>query len=167
MTTQNTGTPAGADQPMPADQPARGGQPQRAPADQQVPAAQPLPDPAVTGAASSAERAPGAAEASAPPPPVHHKVRRTRAGGVWVTLAIAAVILVLLLVFILGNLKQADVSLFGAHADLPLGVALLLAAVAGAIIVIIPGTGRIVQLRRIAHRHRHADAQQTDGPPPH
>jgi uncharacterized integral membrane protein len=145
MTTQNTGTPAGADQPVPAG------------ADQPIPA--------VTGAASSAEPAPGAAEPSAPPP-VQHKVRRTRAGGVWVTLTISAVVLVLLLVFILGNLKQADVSIFGAHAEVPLGVALLLSALAGAIIVIIPGTGRIVQLRRIAHRHRRADAQQAGGQPP-
>ena len=74
-------------------------------------------------------------------------------------LTISAVVLILLLVFILENLKRADVSFFGAHANLPLGVALLLSAAAGALIVIIPGTGRIVQLRRTARRHRRLDTQ--------
>lgn len=148
MTTQNTGIPAGAGQPVPGGSPDSAGSPRSA-----SPAA---------GLAPSAEPAGGQAEPNTPPPAPHHKVRRTRVGGVWVTLAVSAVILILLLVFILENLKRADVSLFGAHADLPLGVALLLSAVAGAIIVIIPGTGRIVQLRRIAHRHRNADAQQAD-----
>ena len=74
-------------------------------------------------------------------------------------LTISAVVLILLLVFILENLKRADVSFFGAHANLPLGVALLLSAAAGALIVIIPGTGRIVQLRRTARRHRQQDTQ--------
>ena len=151
MTSHNSGTPAGADQSAPAESPVAAGPPQ--------------PAPAVTGPASSAEPAPGQAETNTAQALPHHKVRRTRVGGVWVTLAVSAVILILLLVFILENLKRADVSLFGAHADLPLGVALLLSAVAGAIIVIIPGTGRIVQLRRVAHRHRHADTQQADGPP--
>jgi uncharacterized integral membrane protein len=76
-----------------------------------------------------------------------------------VTIAVAAVVLILLLIFILENLKSADVSFFGAHAHLPLGVALLLSAAAGALIVIIPGTGRIVQLRRTARRHRQQEAQ--------
>ncbi len=87
-----------------------------------------------------------------------HKVRRTRAGGVWVGLALGAVVLVLLLVFILENEQRANVGYFGAHGQLPLGVALLLAAVAGALLVIIPGTARIIQLRRTARRHRAVDA---------
>ena len=45
-------------------------------------------------------------------------------------------------------------SLFGAHPDLPLGVALLLAAVLGALVVALIGTARIVQLRLVAKRHR-------------
>jgi uncharacterized integral membrane protein len=92
-------------------------------------------------------------------PPRHHRIRRTRAGGVWVALAVSAVVLILLLIFILENLKRADISLFGAHMSLPIGVALLLAAAAGALIVVIPGTARIVQLRMTARRHRRVDAQ--------
>ena len=98
-------------------------------------------------------------------PPRHHKIRRTRVGGVWVALAVSAVVLVLLLIFILENLKRADISLFGAHVSLPIGVALLLAAAAGALIVIIPGTVRIVQLRMTARWHRRVDEQEAGAAP--
>jgi uncharacterized integral membrane protein len=145
MTIQNGEFPAESDQPVPAVSP------------------QPVPDspPQVVPetAAQPVEAGPAGPEAAVAPPPRQHVIRRTRVGGVWVMLTISAVVLILLLVFILENLKRADVSFFGAHADLPLGVALLLSAAAGALIVIIPGTGRIVQLRRTARRHRHQDAQ--------
>jgi uncharacterized integral membrane protein len=49
--------------------------------------------------------------------------------------------LLLLLIFILENGKQVSVTYFGAHGHLPLGVALLLAAVLGVLLVVIPGTG--------------------------
>jgi uncharacterized integral membrane protein len=80
-----------------------------------------------------------------------------------VALALSAVVLLLLLIFILENGGHADIAFFGAHASLPLGVALLLAAVAGALVVIIPGTGRIVQLRITARRHSRLDASRRAG----
>jgi lipopolysaccharide assembly protein A len=79
-------------------------------------------------------------------------------GGAWTGLALAVVVLIFLLVFILENGKQVSISYLGAHGHLPLGVALLFAAVAGALLVMIPGTGRILQLRRTARRHRKVDA---------
>jgi uncharacterized integral membrane protein len=84
-------------------------------------------------------------------------VDRTRTGGLWVSVIGAAVVLLLLLIFILQNTRQVEVSFFGAHPNLPLGVALLLAAVLGALIVALIGTARIVQLRLLARRHRGAD----------
>ena len=57
----------------------------------------------------------------------------------------------LLLVFILENTQRVDVTYFGASGHLPLGVALLLAAVAGALLVGVVGAGRILQLRRRIH----------------
>lgn len=92
-------------------------------------------------------------------PSRHRALRRTRMGGVWVGLALSALVLLLLLIFILENQQKVDIAYFGAHGHLPLGVALLLAALAGALLVLIPGTVRIVQLRRTARRH-HAAAQQ-------
>jgi lipopolysaccharide assembly protein A len=90
--------------------------------------------------------------------PPNHKVRRTRLGGVWTAVALFAIILVLLLIFILENGHRVQISFLGAHGHLPLGIALLLAAVLGILLVVIPGTGRIVQLRRTARRHRQLDA---------
>lgn len=87
-----------------------------------------------------------------------HRVRRTRIGGVWIGAALFALILLLLLIFILENGQRVSISYFGAHGHLPLGVALLLAAVLGVLLVVIPGSGRIIQLRIIAHRHRRLDA---------
>jgi uncharacterized integral membrane protein len=87
-----------------------------------------------------------------------HRVRRTRMGGVWVASASFAVVLLLLLIFILENSKRVPVSFFGATGHLPLGIALLLAAVLGILLVVLPGTGRIIQLRITARRHRRADA---------
>ena len=98
--------------------------------------------------------------------PAQHKVKRTRISGTWIASTGFAVILLLLLIFILQNSRAVDVSYFGAHGHLPLGVALLLAAVFGVLLVALPGTARIVQLRRTARRHRRADESTATGPPP-
>jgi uncharacterized integral membrane protein len=81
--------------------------------------------------------------------------RRSRLGGIWILLVLGAVILVLLLVFILMNSQHVQVHLYGADVSAPLGVALLLAAVLGLLLVAVPGGGRILQLRRATKRlHR-------------
>jgi uncharacterized integral membrane protein len=86
--------------------------------------------------------------------PDQHLARRTRVGGVWVASALFALVLLLLLIFILENGQKVDIGYFGAHGHLPLGVALLLAAVLGVLLVVIPGAGRILQLRIVARRYR-------------
>ncbi|MFC6021684.1 lipopolysaccharide assembly protein LapA domain-containing protein [Plantactinospora solaniradicis] len=60
---------------------------------------------------------------------------RTR--GLWIALAASAAML-LLLIFILQNGQPSDVHFLGAHGQLPMGVALLLAAVTGALLVTLP-----------------------------
>lgn len=91
------------------------------------------------------------------------KVPRSRTGGVWVTLLVAAFVLLVLLVFILQNGQRAEVSFFGAHGHLPMGVALLLAAVFGVLFVALPGTVRIIQLRMLGRRRR-GRAEPRPGP---
>ncbi len=102
-----------------------------------------------------------------PPPPVvapgedRDPLRQTRAGSrwgsLWQILAIGAVILVLLLVFILQNSEHVEVHIYGAHWNAPVGVALLMAAALGVLLVVIPGTVRILQLRRSTRKaHRRA-----------
>jgi uncharacterized integral membrane protein len=90
--------------------------------------------------------------------PQPHTIRRTRIGGLWVAAASFAVVLLMLLIFILQNSQLVAISYLGGHGHLPLGVALLLAAVFGVLLVVIPGTGRIIQLRLTARRHRRLDA---------
>jgi uncharacterized integral membrane protein len=96
-----------------------------------------------------------------------HVIKRTRTGGVWVASVLFALVLVLLLIFILENGQRASISYFGVHGHLPLGVALLLAAVLGILMVVTPGTARIVQLRIAARRHRRVDAKaESQATPP-
>ena len=97
------------------------------------------------------------------PPPA--AMGRTRFSGLWLMLTLGAVILVLLLVFILMNGQRVQVHLYGAHWNAPLGVALLLAAALGVLLVVVPGGGRIIQLKRAGrrlHREREALADQLD-----
>jgi uncharacterized integral membrane protein len=78
--------------------------------------------------------------------------QRSRMGELWVALVVAAFVLLLLLIFILQNGQEAQVSFLGAHGSLPMGVALLLAAVFGVLLVALPGTVRILQLRAVGRR---------------
>jgi uncharacterized integral membrane protein len=86
------------------------------------------------------------------PMPGWPAVLRSRVGGLWVAAVVFALILLLLLIFVLENGQRAEVSLFGVHGHLPMGVALLLAAIFGVLLVAFPGMARIVQLRMIEHR---------------
>jgi uncharacterized integral membrane protein len=120
--------------------------------------------PAPTEQVSPVQHAPAAEAAAAPDASragqaaaAQHVVLRTRMGGIWIAAVSFAVVLLLLLIFILENGKKVDISYFGAHGHLPLGVALLLAAVLGVLLVVIPGTARIIQLRLVARRHRKRD----------
>jgi uncharacterized integral membrane protein len=103
---------------------------------------------------SSGPAAPDGARQALPP---QHVVRRTRIGGFWLASGSFAVVLLLLLIFILENGRGVDVAYLGAHGHLPLGVALLLAAVLGAGMVAVPGAARVIQLRSTARKHRLAD----------
>jgi uncharacterized integral membrane protein len=85
---------------------------------------------------------------------VEPAIPRTRASTTYVALICGLVVLVLLLVFILENTRRVPVTFFGATGDLPLGVALLLSAIAGAVVLGIVGTVRIAQLRRRVKRAR-------------
>jgi len=148
--------------------------PRHAPGDEVPP---PSEAPVAPGAVYPAEDAvlPGPAEVEQPgtapeqsapaaPPPSHAapplKSKRTRTSGLWVAVGFFAIILLLLLIFILQNGAKVNVSYLGAHGHLPLGVALLLAAVCGVLLVVLAGAARISQLRTVARRHRRADARR-------
>lgn len=81
-------------------------------------------------------------------------VPRSRSGILWTGLVLSALVLLFLLVFILQNNTPVQINFLGVSGTLPTGVALLLAAIAGLLLVAIPGGLRILQLRRAARRAR-------------
>ncbi|ALG15288.1 hypothetical protein AOZ06_34830 [Kibdelosporangium phytohabitans] len=76
----------------------------------------------------------------------------TRTSGTWIAVIVAAIVLVFLLIFILANLTPVTVTFLGMSGELPLGVALLFAAISGALLVALVGAARILQLRRRVRR---------------
>jgi len=68
-------------------------------------------------------------------------------------LVVLAVVLLLLMIFILQNGQRSDVHFLGAHGHLPMGVALLLSAIFGVLLVAVPTVVRVLQLRLMASRH--------------
>ncbi|MFG1717983.1 lipopolysaccharide assembly LapA domain-containing protein [Micromonospora sp. B006] len=93
-------------------------------------------------------------------------MKRSRIGGVWVAAVVFAFVLLLLLIFVLQNGQRAEVSFLGAHGTLPMGVALLLAAVFGVLLVALPGTARIVQLRMLGRPGTRPGGPAGSGPTP-
>ena len=71
---------------------------------------------------------------SAPPP--ESAVKFTRAASLWTSLTAGFLILIVLLIFITQNTGSAALAFFGWHWTLPLGVAILLAAVGGGLITV-------------------------------
>jgi uncharacterized integral membrane protein len=136
-------------------------QPDVLPGEPEVADAAPLPD-VLPGEPEVADAAPlpavlaGEPEvAGAPGPPL---TARTRVSGTWVGVIIAAVVLTLLIVFIRQNTRSVKISYFTAHGTMPLGVALLLAAIGGLLLAAVIGSLRIWQLR-----HRLTGSEEAGG----
>lgn len=97
---------------------------------------------------------PAVTEPQAPDPTAESaKVRGSRFGGLWIGLIVAALVLVLLLVFIVQNSQSVRIDFFGWSGHLSVAVAILLGVAAGALLVALPGTVRILQLRRQVRKH--------------
>jgi putative membrane protein len=75
---------------------------------------------------------------------------RSRTSGVWVGLILSAVVLLFLLIFILQNPTPVQIVFLTWTGALPTGIALLFAAIAGVLLVALPGAARMLQLRRAA-----------------
>jgi uncharacterized integral membrane protein len=81
------------------------------------------------------------------------RLPRTRTGTAWFGICVAALLFVVLTTFMLQNTGSVEVSFLGMHGNLPLGMALLVAAVGAALLTMVVGAARITQLRRLS-RHR-------------
>lgn len=76
----------------------------------------------------------------------------TRASALWVATGAALLLLILLIVFMLQNSSKVEVHFVGLTGTIPLGMALLIAAVGGGVVVAIAGIARVTQLRINARR---------------
>lgn len=81
-------------------------------------------------------------------------------GSAWIGLVLGAIVTVLLLVFIVQNIESVDVQYFGWGFAFPLGVLVLLAAIAGALIMAMFAGYRILQLRMRARKARRIATHQ-------
>ena len=92
--------------------------------------------------------------------PAAQKPRRgvlgSRIGATRTAMIGGALVLIVVLIFIIENAHAVTITFFGAHLRVSLAVALLLAAIAGALIMAAAGTARITQLRMTMRRNRRA-----------
>lgn len=97
--------------------------------------------------------APGTPPSGTPPPPPESAVKFTKAAAMWGSLALGFLVLIVLLIFIAQNTDPGTFHFLGWNWTLPLGVALLLAAVGGGLLAVLVGAARIVQLRIAARKN--------------
>lgn len=78
----------------------------------------------------------------------------SRTARAWTAWIIGAIILIFLLVFIIQNSDEARFQFLTWHFSLPLGVAVLLAAIIGALVTALIGGARMYQMRRAVKKNR-------------
>ncbi len=100
--------------------------------------------------APAAERAPEPAAPARRSEPAAEEVEEVGGSsmsiGVWIALILGAIVLVMLLIFIVQNNVTTQFEYLGTQFSLPLGVAMLLAAIAGALVMAAVGSVRMLQM---------------------
>ncbi len=88
------------------------------------------------------------------PAPAHAREakRSSVSRAAWTALVVGIIVLILLLVFILQNNTATEFHFLNATFTMPLGVAMLFAAIAGALIMALVGTTRMISLSRTVRR---------------
>lgn len=81
------------------------------------------------------------------------RVRRTRVSALWIGLVVAATLAIFLLIFIAQNSDDVTIAFLGWEGQIPLAVAMLLTAVVAVLVVAVPGSLRIGQLRRALRKN--------------
>ncbi|MEU4649818.1 LapA family protein [Nocardia fluminea] len=90
--------------------------------------------------------------ASKPVPVPHDAVHGSRTGYTWIALLAAALLGIVLLIFIIQNLDKVRTNLLFWDFELPLGITVLLSVIAGALVMGLVGGVRILQLRHAAKK---------------
>lgn len=83
-----------------------------------------------------------------PDPSLDDHQKQGFTGATWIALILGALVLIMLLIFILQNNVPADFAYLGWAFTLPLGVAMLFAAIAGMLIMGLFGSVRLFKLGR-------------------
>ncbi|MHA2789238.1 LapA family protein [Corynebacterium sp. S7] len=83
-------------------------------------------------------------EETKPPAEVSHSL----AAGTWAALIVGTLLLILLIIFILQNQQEVEMTLFKWSFQLPAAIAYLASAIAGALIMALVGGWRMFELRR-------------------
>ncbi len=109
------------------------------------PVGQPMPDAAALREDGHSHPAPGFNEKG--------HVSGGRVSGVWVGLIATAIFIILLIIFIAQNSRRVAIHFFGWHGQFSLALTVLLSAVVGILLVAIPGSLRILQLRRALRKN--------------
>jgi uncharacterized integral membrane protein len=93
-------------------------------------------------------------------------VRHTRISGAWTAVVVAVILGAALIDFIVQNTRSVRIEFFGASGQMPVAVAILGAALVGAVLVLTVGIARTAQLRIAARRGKrqrdHAESPATD-----
>jgi uncharacterized integral membrane protein len=132
----------------------------------QPPAQQPPFQPPGPGYGAPSGAMPAPSGASAPAEPASHEqpaqpygfddkghVKRTKVSGVWIGIIAATILLILLIIFIAQNLHPVRIHFLAFDGKFSIGLALLVAAIVGVLIAAVPGTVRILQLRKSLRRN--------------
>lgn len=117
--------------------------PQRPPSYDAPPMPEPTPQPT-----------PPAAQPEFYPTPPAQQVPHTRTGTAWMALAGAALLAVLLIIFLVQNTRSTEISFLWMTTSTPVAFALLIAAVGSVLLTLVLGTARIAQLRRLVRKQR-------------
>jgi lipopolysaccharide assembly protein A len=113
-----------------------------------------LPPPSVNGSAPPPTAPPPTAAA-----PVRGRRLRTSISSARTALIVSVLALIVLVIFIIQNADAVKISFLGAQVRVSLAVALLIAAIAGALLMAAAGTARITQLRMVMRRERRRPPQ--------
>jgi uncharacterized integral membrane protein len=81
-------------------------------------------------------------------------LRHTRTSGAWTAVILAAVLIVLLVIFVVQNTESVPLRFLWLDGNFPLAAALLIATAVGMVVVAAVGSLRILQLRRRVKREQ-------------
>ena len=105
---------------------------------------------------------PPSANGSNPPPvaaPLRRRRLRTSVSSARTALIVGFLALIVLVIFIIQNADAVKINFLGVQVRISLAVALLIAVIAGALVMAAAGTARITQLRMVMRRERRQPPQ--------